>query len=118
MVGQGDDCWSISGNHSASTYTLVTLNNINVFCKAMDLTAQMCLPETCDTYKWQPYGDMEEISDEAGISMAQFLAWNPQFDAAGISGQRWVGLHVYVGYVRLAPKSTAKTGRQHPPTSD
>lgn len=94
-VAQGDTCHSIAATNGVSSYGLMTLNNIDVFCSK--LPAQVCLPQPCTLYKWQPYDTCEVISARAGITLAQFLAWNPIFDEVCSNAQRWRGWNVCIG---------------------
>ncbi len=94
-VSTGDTCFSIAEGNGVSTYGLIAANDLDIFCSKLPST--ICLPPTCQTYKWKPYDTCEDIAAQSDITLAQFLAWNPMFDAACTNFQRWRGWTVCVG---------------------
>jgi hypothetical protein len=78
-----DDCNSVALALNVSTYNLVYDNNIDIYCQnfaaAVDTT--LCIPPTCDLYTWQALDTCASVvSTYPGITIPQFLAWNPNFN--------------------------------------
>ncbi|KAK4186063.1 hypothetical protein QBC35DRAFT_465066 [Podospora australis] len=94
-VAAGDTCHSVAKAAGVSTYGLIAANNLDIFCSQLETTA--CLPPTCKTYLWAPYDICEEVAAKSNITLAQFLAWNPNFDAACTNAQEWRGWNVCIG---------------------
>jgi LysM repeat protein len=94
-VSTGDTCFSIAEANGVSTYGLITANNLDIYCSRLPST--VCLPPTCQTYEWKPYDTCEDVVAQAGITLAQVLAWNPLFDSTCSNAQRWRGWTVCIG---------------------
>ncbi|KAK7042981.1 hypothetical protein VNI00_008718 [Paramarasmius palmivorus] len=82
-VKSGDNCDAIAAAQGVSSYQITHLNGQNV-CSLLQIDQVLCLADT--TYDCQPVyvvksGDFcFSIADSHGISIAQFLADNPQLD--------------------------------------
>lgn len=70
-VQPGDTCISISRENQVSTYGLIHLNNLDVYCSV--LPSQLCLPEACDTYLWEGFESCSNVVEQHEIDMIDWL---------------------------------------------
>ncbi|OCK74384.1 carbohydrate-binding module family 50 protein [Lepidopterella palustris CBS 459.81] len=78
-----DDCNSVAQALNVSTYNLLYENNLDIYCQnfAAAVNSTLCIPPTCDLYTWQALDTCASIvSTYPGMTIPQFLSWNPNFN--------------------------------------
>ncbi|KAJ7207185.1 LysM domain protein [Mycena pura] len=76
-VQSGDNCQTIAASKNVATGTLQTINNIFRDCSNLIAGAQICLPQTCQTYLVNPGDTCWSIASSVGITLTTFLGYNP-----------------------------------------
>jgi len=97
-----DNCNSIAKAHNVSTFNLLYDNSLDLYCKnfAAAVGTSLCIPLQCDTYTWQALNSCSSVvSRFTGMTIPQFLAWNPNFNSLCQNTLNFVGNEVCVGYV-------------------
>ncbi|KAI1378547.1 hypothetical protein F4677DRAFT_465700 [Hypoxylon crocopeplum] len=99
---QGYNCNSVAKALNVSTYGLLVANDLDLYCQnfyiAVDAQATLCVPEQCQTYTWQPGDSCESVLiTRPGITMTQFLSWNPQFNSLCGNTGKFFGYEICVG---------------------
>lgn len=100
-VMQGDTCDSISQAQNASTFGLINTNNLNIFCDLPPVGKNICLPLACKLAFLQKGETCYTLQEAHGVTRAQLVAWNPNFDYQCINIKRWEHTYVCVGCVVL-----------------
>lgn len=98
-VKAADDCNAVAKVHSVSTYDLLRVNNLDLYCYNFEnaVGKQLCIPPTCETYSWQAQDSCENIVKQfPDISITQFLSWNPMFNRLCQNSLNFVGYEVCV----------------------
>lgn len=95
------DCSSVARALKVSTYDLLVANGLDLYCQNFDAAVaaktKLCVPAQCQTYTWQPGDSCESVLiQRQGIGMAQFLAWNPNFNALCRNTVKFIGYEVCV----------------------
>lgn len=95
-----DDCNSVAKAMGVSTYSMLYANGLDVYCQnfdtAINSSTSLCTPPTCKTYTWGPYDTCSGVATQYGISLAHFLAWNPNFNSICRNAITFVGFNVCV----------------------
>lgn len=79
-----DDCNSVALALNVSTYSLLYMNNLDVYCQNWDtaVNSTLCIPPQCETYVWQMQDSCDSVvSGLVNATIPQFLAWNPNFNS-------------------------------------
>ncbi|RAH57731.1 LysM domain protein [Aspergillus piperis CBS 112811] len=96
-----DDCNSVALDFSVSTYSLLYMNNLDLYCQNWAdtvINSTICIPPTCDTYVWQMQDTCDNVvSRLANVTVPQFLAWNPNFNTLCQNGVNYIGYVVCIG---------------------
>ncbi|XDG02515.1 hypothetical protein ABKA04_002130 [Annulohypoxylon sp. FPYF3050] len=83
-----------------STYSLLYSNGLDIYCQnfdaAINSSASLCTPPTCKIYTWGPYDTCSDVASQHDISLAHFLAWNPNFNSICRNAINFVGYQVCV----------------------
>ncbi|KAK4221176.1 hypothetical protein QBC38DRAFT_429552 [Podospora fimiseda] len=101
LKSSNTDCNLVARSLNVSTYLLVA-NSLDVYCQgfpaAASLNTTLCVPDHCQTYTWNGGDSCERVLvNRARITLSQFLAWNPNFNAlCGNAGNFIVGYEVCV----------------------
>jgi LysM domain len=96
-----DDCNSAARSLNVSTYSLLSANNLDLYCVnfAAAVGTNLCIPPKCSTYTWQALDTCEDIvAGLEGITLTQFLAWNPNFNSLCLNSINFVGYEVCIRY--------------------
>jgi hypothetical protein len=94
-----DDCNSVAKALNVSTYNLLYENNLDLYCQnfAAAVGTTLCIPAQCDTYTWQALDSCDSVvSNFTGMTVPQFLAWNPNFNSLCQNSLNYVGYEVCV----------------------
>jgi hypothetical protein len=78
-----DNCNSVAQSLNISTYNLLYDNNLDLYCQnfAAAVNTSLCIPPTCNLYTWQAIDTCASVvSSYPGMTIPQFLAWNPNFN--------------------------------------
>ncbi|KAI1774393.1 hypothetical protein F4818DRAFT_452388 [Hypoxylon cercidicola] len=115
---QDYDCNSVAKALNVSTYSLLIANNLDLYCQnfytAVDAQATLCVPEQCQTYTWQPGDSCESVLiNRPGITMTQFLSWNPQFNSLCGNTGKFFGYEICVS-PPVSPPTNAAGGSDKP----
>lgn len=95
-VKTDDTCQSISQANSVSTYGLISINSLDLYCSK--LPSELCLPDSCAAHIWTTTDTCANVTAEYGVSMVNFLSWNPIFDDyCTNAGPYWANWTVCVG---------------------
>jgi LysM repeat protein len=113
------DCNVVAKALSVSTYDLLIANNIDLYCQNFYSTAQngttLCVPGTCQTYTWQAEDSCDSVLiSRPGISLTQFLAWNPNFNTLCGNVGKFIGYQVCLSPPGGFVNSTAAPGGPGP----
>ncbi|KAJ5958935.1 uncharacterized protein N7479_006085, partial [Penicillium vulpinum] len=85
---------------NVSTYSLLYNNGLDIYCQnfAAAVDSSLCIPPQCSTYVWQSTDDCNSVVRElSGVTVPQFLSWNPNFNALCQNAVNYVGYTVCVG---------------------
>lgn len=98
------DCHSVAKALKVSSYDLIVANGLDLYCQNFDAAVaaktKLCVPAQCQTYTWQSGDSCESVLlKRPSINMAQFLAWNPGFNALCRNTVKFSGYEVCVRYV-------------------
>ncbi|KAF4160012.1 hypothetical protein CNMCM6936_004141 [Aspergillus lentulus] len=106
VVQSADDCNSVAKALSVSTYSLLSDNSLDIYCQnfATMVNSSLCIPPQCETYTWQALDTCNTVVGGLGnVTLAQFLAWNPNFNSLCQNGVNFIGYEVCIsppgGYV-------------------
>ncbi|KAL7622002.1 hypothetical protein AAE478_007503 [Parahypoxylon ruwenzoriense] len=97
MLQQSDyDCNAVARSLSVSTYGLLVASNMDLYCQNFPTAAEagktLCVPEKCKTYTWQPEDSCASVLlSYSDVNMAQFLGWNPNFNALCGNALKFIG---------------------------
>ena len=83
IVQATDSCNSVAQALNVSTFNLLYDNNIDIYCQnfAAAVNSSLCIPPACLLYTWQALDTCASIvSSYPGMTIPQFLAWNPNFN--------------------------------------
>lgn len=83
-----------------STYNLLYYNNLDIYCQnfAAAVGDNLCVPPQCTTYTWQAQDTCNSVvSQLAGVTVPQFLSWNPNFNSLCQNVGNFIGYEVCVG---------------------
>ncbi|KAK4985901.1 hypothetical protein LTR66_008032 [Elasticomyces elasticus] len=97
-----DTCNSVAQALNVSTYNLLQYNGIDLFCRNFNATVglSLCQPPQCPTKTWQPEDTCNTVVGSlANVTIAQFLAWNPNFNNLCRNALNFIGYQVCIGYV-------------------
>ncbi|PSK53207.1 hypothetical protein B9Z65_3407 [Elsinoe australis] len=97
IVKEGDTCSSVAKSLKVSTYDLVYHNNIDLYCQSFGnmVGKALCIPPTCTTYTWNATDTCQNaIKNYQGVTLPQFLAWNPMFSALCRYSAKFAGYEV------------------------
>ncbi|KAE8353839.1 hypothetical protein BDV28DRAFT_132335 [Aspergillus coremiiformis] len=98
-VEGGDDCNSIAKKLNVSTYNLIQENYLDLYCRSFvgKVNTTLCIPPRCNTYTWKASDTCEGVvSGFSGMTIPQFLAWNPNFSPLCRNGPFFHGYEVCV----------------------
>lgn len=101
-----DDCNSVAKSLNVSTYSLLSANNLDLYCVnfASAVGNNLCIPSNCTTHTWQALDTCEDVvAGLQGITLAQFLAWNPNFNSLCLNSINFVGYEVCIRYAIACP---------------
>jgi hypothetical protein len=96
-----DDCNSVAQALNVSTYSLLYSNGLDIYCQnfATALNSTLCIPPQCDIYVWQLTDDCDSVVGSlANVTVPQFLAWNPNFNALCQNAVNFIGYAVCIRY--------------------
>lgn len=99
-VGDADDCISVSKTLNVSTYNLLYYNNIDIYCQnfAAAVGENLCIPPQCEIYTWQALDTCDSVvSGFTGMTVPQFLAWNPNLNSLCQNAPAFTGYQVCIG---------------------
>jgi hypothetical protein len=102
VVQAADDCNSVARALNVSTFNLLYQNNLDLYCKnfAAAVGTSLCIPANCNTYTWQALDSCNSVvSNFTGMTVPQFLAWNPNFNSLCQNSLNYVGYTVCLRYV-------------------
>jgi hypothetical protein len=80
--------------HNVSTYGLTSENHLDLYCNnfAAAVNSTICLPGKCTPYVWQGNDTCDSVvSSLDGVTVPQFLSWNPMFNALCLNTASFVG---------------------------
>lgn len=80
-----------------STFNLLHENSLDIYCYnfATMEGPTLCTPQKCDIYTWQALDSCESVvSNITGMTIPQFLAWNPNFNSLCQNSLSFVGYQV------------------------
>lgn len=106
IVQSIDDCNSVARFLNVSTYSLLSANNLDLYCVNFPAAVgtKLCIPSNCSTHTWRALDTCEDVvAGLQGISLAQFLAWNPNFNSLCLNSINFVGYEVCIRYVMVFP---------------
>ena len=92
-------CNSVAKALNVSTYNLLYENNLDLYCQNFDAAVgtTLCIPAQCDTYTWQALDSCDSVvSNFTGMTVPQFLSWNPNFNSLCQNSLNYVGYEVCV----------------------
>lgn len=101
-----DDCNSVAQALNVSTYSLLYSNGLDIYCQnfAAAVNATLCIPPQCDTYIWQLTDDCDSVvASLANVTVPQFLAWNPNFNALCRNAVNFIDYAVCIRYATQTP---------------
>ena len=97
LVQATDNCTSVSSAHNVSTFSLLYQNGIDIYCQNFNASVgqSLCIPGQCETYAWQAFDTCNTVvSSLSGVSIPQFLSWNPNFNTLCQNTLNFVGYDV------------------------
>lgn len=98
-VQASDDCNSLAKALNVSTFNLLYENNLDLYCQnfAAAVGTTLCIPAQCNTYTWQALDSCNSVvGGFIGMTVPQFLAWNPNFNSLCQNSLNYVGYVVCV----------------------
>lgn len=101
-VQSGEDCNSIAKAQNISTYSLLQINNLDLYYHnfAIAVNTTLCILLQCTTYTWQAWDDCNSVvSSYSSMTLPQFLAWNPNFNSLCLNTPLFTGYEVCVRYI-------------------
>jgi hypothetical protein len=100
-VSDDDTCNSVAQALNVSTYSLLYMNNLDLYCLNWASTAvntTLCIPPQCETRVWQATDTCDSVvSGLSNVTVPQFLAWNPNFNALCQNAVNYIDYVVCVG---------------------
>ena len=102
IVQSTDDCNSVGLSLKVSTYNLLYTNGLDLYCQnfAAAVNSTLCIPPQCNTYIWQASDTYNSVARSiTGVTVPQFLLWNPNFNSLCQNSLNYVGYVVCVRYV-------------------
>ncbi|KAK3347125.1 hypothetical protein B0T25DRAFT_634368 [Lasiosphaeria hispida] len=109
-VVQNDTCSSIALAQKASTYNIVTLNALSIFCSDLPKPgAQICLPSPCTPYKIVAGDTCTGIANKWSATVDELLAWNPIFSFSCANVDKWWDFIICVGVGNGTSPTTIRT---------
>ncbi|KAL4739523.1 hypothetical protein BDV11DRAFT_169938 [Aspergillus similis] len=115
-VQEGDGCHSVALSLGVSTYDLLYTNDLDLYCQnfASAVNSTLCVPPGCETRVWQASDSCESVvSTLDGVTVPQFLAWNPNFNSLCQNSVNFVNYVVCVsppgGYLNSSTTDTANS---------
>lgn len=96
-IAEGDTCDLISQKRNVSTFGLIDQNNLMMPCQLRAAGTSICLPYTCKTHFMYMGETCADLQERYGVTRAQLVSWNPNFDYQCINAQRWRYTYVCVG---------------------
>ncbi|KAK3997776.1 hypothetical protein QBC44DRAFT_391930 [Cladorrhinum sp. PSN332] len=113
-IVQNDTCNSIAFAQKASTYDIITLNALTIFCSDLPKPeAQICLPSPCTPYKIVPGDSCARIANKWSATVDEIIAWNPIFSFNCRNIDKWWDFIICVGTLSTA-KPTISVGPLQP----
>jgi len=94
-----DDCNSVAKALNVSTYNLLYENSLDLYCHnfVAAVGTTLCIPSQCNTYTWKALDSCNSVaSNFTGITVPQFLSWNPNFNSLCQNSLNYVGYEVCV----------------------
>lgn len=94
-----DDCNSVAKAMNVSTYYLLEANHLDLYCQtfANKVGKTLCVPSQCNTHTWGPYDTCDEVvAGLDGVTLPQFLAWNPNFNSLCLNSPFFIGYEVCI----------------------
>ncbi|KAJ5356451.1 hypothetical protein N7517_011060 [Penicillium concentricum] len=89
-----DNCHSVALAHNVSTYNLLFSNDLDLYCEnfATVVNSTLCVPQKCSTYVWKGQDSCDSVTRGLnGVTVAQFLSWNPIFDMLCRNSLSYIG---------------------------
>ncbi|KAL5360255.1 hypothetical protein BJX96DRAFT_184441 [Aspergillus floccosus] len=112
-VQSTDDCNSVALSLNVSTYNLLYANGLDLYCQnfAAAVDSTLCIPPQCKTYIWQASDTCDSVARSiTGVTVPQFLSWNPNFNSLCQNTPNFVGYVVCVsppgGYLNSTASPT------------
>ncbi|KAI2720884.1 hypothetical protein CBS147332_4124 [Penicillium roqueforti] len=100
-VSVGDTCNSVAQALNVSTYSLLYMNNLDLYCLNWDSTVvntTLCIPPQCETRVWQSTDTCDSVvSGLSNVTIPQFLTWNPNFNALCQNAVNYIDYMVCIG---------------------
>lgn len=96
-VQPGDTCNSVAQAIGVPTYKLLRQHNLDLYCRNFAATEGSTLykPPQCKIYTWQALNSYESVVGAVnGMTIPQFLAWNPNFNDLCRNSLSFVGYNV------------------------
>ncbi|KAK1750485.1 hypothetical protein QBC47DRAFT_418232 [Echria macrotheca] len=109
-VVQNDTCNSIALAQKTSTYNIITLNSLTIFCDDLPKPgAQICLPSACTPYKIIPGDTCTSIANKWSATVDELMAWNPIFSFSCSNVDKWWDFIICVGVGNGTSPTTIRT---------
>lgn len=99
-VAVTDDCISVSKDLNVSTCSLLYYNNLDIYCQnfAAAVGTNLCIPPQCEIYTWQALDTCNSVvSKFTGMTVPQFLAWNPTLNSLCQNAAAFTGYQLCIG---------------------
>ncbi|KAK4214189.1 hypothetical protein QBC37DRAFT_239711, partial [Rhypophila decipiens] len=89
-VVQNDTCSSIGLAQKASTYDIVTVNSLKIFCNDLPKPgSKICLPPVCTPYRILVGDSCTGIATKWSVTVDELISWNPIFSFNYANIDRW-----------------------------
>lgn len=97
-VQAADDCNPFALAHNVSTYSLLYGNNLDIYCQnfAAAVNPSLCIPPQCKTWTWKALDSCNSVASTVGVTVPQFLLWNPNFNSLCQNSLNFVGYQICI----------------------
>lgn len=98
-IGEGDTCETIAAAQNVSSFGLIDMNNLDIFCHLPDAGKEICLPAQCHTHFLLVSDNCGTLIRQYNVTRVELVSWNSNLDPQCLFIERWRHTTVCVGYV-------------------
>ncbi|KAJ6093873.1 hypothetical protein N7467_002718 [Penicillium canescens] len=93
VIQTGDNCDTFAAKHNISTWDLLSGNGLEMSCADFPTSGSLCITGECQTHLVDTDDTCVSLASQFGITITQFITWNP------VLNSMCTNLNVLVGHV-------------------